>query len=146
MSLPKLLELAMQLAAAEEAARLSKQKENKQTKAIPRLYTYIGLKLPAVIYSDSGDGIIEEISIISPTKEYRIEITVSKYRVLYHTWEELSSISQYVNWLAAIEDNGSYNLTLYNIRYSDGVTVNLAPTKPGSYIVNNVIVKALSYT
>ena len=132
----KLLDLATAVASAEEVANklaeLLKQlvtveavvgERAKSTKVIIRK----SVEIPATVYEVGGDGVIEELNIISSFKEYMIVIKSGGSTVLTATWDDLSSVSEYVNWVVAYEDDGKYVLALKNVYFTGGASVYVAP-------------------
>ena len=133
----RLLDLASAVASAEEVANklaeLLKQlvavgavvgERAKSTKVIIRK----SVEIPATVYEVGGDGVIEELNIISSFKDYMIVIKSGGSTVLTATWDDLSSVSEYVNWVAAYEDGGKYVLALKNVHFTNGASVYVAPT------------------
>ena len=132
----KLLDLATAVASAEEVANqlaeLLKQlvtveavvgERAKSTKVIIRK----SVEIPATVYEVGGDGVIEELNIISSFKEYMIVIKSGGSTVLTATWDDLSSVSEYVNWVVAYEDGGKYVLALKNVYFTGGASVYVTP-------------------
>jgi len=124
----KPLELAFTIVSAEEVANklaeLLKQlvveavvrERAKSTKVIIRK----SVEIPATVYEVSGDGDIEELNVISSFKDYMIVIKSGGSTVLTATWDDLSSVSEYVDWVVAYEDDSKYVLAIKNVHFTGG--------------------------
>ena len=146
----KLLDLAFMIVASEEAGGVrvvSVPTEVVTRGAVSEPYIATGrsVEIPATIAEIEGDGVVEEVNIISTSSNYRITIRSGGKTVIDTSFDELYSISQYVNWVSAVvdEERGKYVLTLYNIPFSGGAVISLSPINVRRSKIDYYMVKAL---
>ena len=133
-----LLDWAVQLAIAEENARLAAEQlaRGVQVKVVqtpaPAYTTRVEKKkdveIPVTLIDETGQGKLKELIIKSSFNGYRLIVSVDG-RVLYSDdYEWFQDISQEVDEIAAFESNGTYVLHLSDIAFSNRIRVRVEPT------------------
>ena len=120
----KLLDLAFRIVASEEGRKvevITAPAETSTAAAVHEPYVVTGTSvvLPSTIAEIGGDGVIEELNVVSKTGNYRVKVLSGGRSVLNASFRDLQEISQYVSWVSAVfdEERGTYALTLYNIPF-----------------------------
>jgi hypothetical protein len=133
MSLPDLLKLALEIAAAEEVARglavpppapQRPPPEARSTKVI-RLKS---VRLPSVLVDAKGPGRLLELVAVSPTNAFALRV-VADGRALYddpYPWFE--SVSPLLEEVDAFSLDGSYVVRISGIEFRERLTVEAYPT------------------
>ena len=133
MSLPDLLKAALEIAAAEEAARglaapppppQQPPPEAPSTKVI-RLKS---VRLPSVLVDAKGSGRLLELVAVSPTNAFALKV-VADGRVLFddpYSWFE--SMSPLLEEVDAFSLDGSYTVRISGVEFRERLTVEAYPT------------------
>jgi len=139
MPLPRLLELALHIVSQEEAQanQLTKTVTTITKKLKQQIHIRKNLDTPTTIFSDKGEGKIDEITIISTTPDITIKIVVDNYIVINNSWNELNEISKYITWASTIEDDNNYIISLTNINYTNTIEI----TAYGNTKIKTAIIK-----
>jgi hypothetical protein len=137
MSLPDLLKLALEIAAAEEAARglavpppAPQQPPRPQAPEAPsaRVVRLRSVRLPSVLVDERGPGRLHELVVVSPTDGFALKV-VADGRVLFddpYPWFE--SVSPLLEGVDAFSLDGSYAVRISGIEFRERLTVEAYPT------------------
>ncbi len=132
-----LLDLALAIALAEELAEETAERVSERigvvvpavpvAQAVPstEVHDYADVRLPAT-YDIKCPATVSEAVIVSDKPDVLIDLAVDGVSVLYEDFRSLSKISQYSEWIDAIENNGIYVIRLSDISCKErlSLTVN----------------------
>jgi len=126
MSPRELLNLALQIAAQEEA-----QQTPTTLQSTAEGYSYIRIYNNPTIpfeFEDIGTGTLEELTIISPSNDFIVEIYSSNKQILRNTYEELASYSSFISWIGTTEYASNYVISISNIKYDKSLRIIVTST------------------
>ena len=133
----KLIDLAIQIVAAEENARLIAEsiKDKVQVEVTPtpslpitsRVIRDTNVKIPDTLIDLDGSGCIKEFVIKSSSVNYILKVYVDNLELYHNTYTWFENISQQVEEIDAFEDNGIYVLRLSNINFANGIKIAAEP-------------------
>jgi hypothetical protein len=137
-----LLMLASAILAAEEASR-----KLKSTIAKPRETRVIRITdaVSDTVISEDGPGKLIELVVISDSKEYGVSIAIDNVTVMDESFDWYQSISQYIDWIDAFEDNGSFVLRVTGLLFSSNLKISLRTASPGNVRFKEIIAKIEKY-
>jgi hypothetical protein len=129
-----LLDVAVRLAIAEEAARQVAGEVAKGLRVtvtatpVPPTVTKVihlrDVKLPATLVDEQGQGHMSELVIRSGTNEYVLKVIVDGIPLYHEHYSWFESMSQVVKEIAAFqEEDGTYILHLADIRFSKSLRI-----------------------
>jgi hypothetical protein len=133
-----LLDVAMRLAMAEETARQVAKEVTKgihvtvtATSAPPTITKVIhleGVRVPATLVDEQGQGRMSELVIRSRTNAYVLRVIVDGVQLYQERYSWFESISQVVKEVAAFqEEDGTYILHLADIHFSKSLKIMADP-------------------
>ena len=145
----RLLDWAMMIAAAEEAARMTQIQIAGPivVQALGRKYTTktgrdTDVTLPAKLLDEAGAGALKELVIWSSTDQYVLRV-IADGKIIYsaqYSW--FVTVSQEVREIAAFQaQDGRYVLHLSDIKFSKGIRVEAAPAGSSSVTLDEVFWK-----
>jgi hypothetical protein len=140
----KLLSMAIAVVAAEEAAReVARALAPARGVARPRSVRVVRLvdPRPGAILSESGPGRLDELVVISDSGNYELSVTADDVAVSSGPFSWYRSVSEYVEWIDAFEDNGTFVLRVSDIPFSRSLSVYFAPTAQSPVRVREVLAK-----
>jgi len=143
----RLLDWAMRIVEAEEMARSRVEVEVKPKPApVERVRSLVwhGRSVPfGTLIDESGCGVLRELVVKNGDKYFGLEVVVDGVYVYHKSWDEFNAISEYVDEVAAFEDDGTYILHLSDIKFSSMIKVVLRPVtvRPLSSTVSEVFYK-----
>jgi len=118
----------------------------KKTRTIgPTTQIKVGVHNPAIIINEKEPGGIEELVVISPSKNFSVIIESGGTTKLNKTWTQLSGISAQAIDIAAFTDpDGSYILNIKDYRWQENITLTLKSTS-GSILFSQVYANWYAY-
>jgi hypothetical protein len=140
----QLLSIAVAIVAAEEAAReLSRAVLTVPTPARPREVRVVRLvdPRPGVVVSESGPGRLVELVVLSDSGNYELYVTADGAIISSGPFSWYRSVSEYVEWIDAFEDNGTFVLRVSDVPFSRSLSVYLAPTAHSPVRFREVLAK-----
>jgi hypothetical protein len=144
MSADQLLSIAVAIVAAEEVAReLSRAVLTVPAPERPRGVRVVRLvdPRPGTIVSERGPGRLAELVVISDSDNYELYVTADGVAVSSGPFSWYRSVSEYVEWIDAFENNGTFVLRVSDVPFSRSLSVYLAPTAQSTVRVREVLVK-----
>ena len=142
----KLLDYAMQIVAAEEAARLISAKlprklvlevpEGKppvievhpvvQTKPTPSFVVDmrgVDIEGTKVLVDEKGYGKIQELLVVATDTDFSVKVRKDDEWILTRSYTEYEEISQYLEEVDAFESNGTYIVKINDIEFERNIRV-----------------------
>lgn len=138
----ELLMLASAILATEEASR-----KLKSTIAKPRETRIVRITdaVSDTVISEDGSGKLIELVVISDSKEYGMSIAIDNATIMNESFDWYQSISQYIDWIDAFEDNGSFVLRVTGLLFSSNLKISLRIASPGNVKFKEIIAKIEKY-
>lgn len=139
----KILDWAMLIVAAEEAARLAaKPAERLEVKpASTRIKRLRMVSIPATLIDESGTGVLRELLLKSKTKDYTLTVRVDGSEAYKNSWSWFKDISQEFEGVDAFEEDGVYVLHLSGLSFRESLKVTVKPTTTTPTILEEVLWK-----
>lgn len=133
----KLMEYAVLLAIAEEAARQVKVTVTTPVEPAPAQPTAVrrtivnksvDVTIPSTVVDDRGSGKLKEIVFVSDHPYFSVAVSVDGTQLFRESWSWFNSISPVLDEVSAFrDDNGDYVLHLTDISYGSRLTVSVEP-------------------
>jgi len=95
--------------------------------------------------SEDGSGKLIELVVISDSREYSVSIAIDNATVIDGSFEWYQSVSQYMDWIDAFEDNGSFVLRVTDLSFSSNLKISLKITSQGNVRFREIIAKIEKY-
>jgi hypothetical protein len=132
----KLLDLAFQVVAAEENARLVAERlaGRVQVEVAPsppvvsRVVRSVDVKIPATLIDEYGSGCLKEFLVKSTGKNYVLRVYVDGSELYHNSFSWFQDISQEVEEIDAFEEDGVYVLRLGDINFAKHVKIMAEPS------------------
>lgn len=123
-------ELALALIRQRQLAReLAKAQVKPQAQPVP--YTRVGrlhdVAIPETFIDEHGAGVLKEFMVKSLDKGFVVRVYVDGVELYGDSFDQLSSISQEVEEVAAFQSEGIYVLHLSDISFSESLKVVVEP-------------------
>jgi hypothetical protein len=135
MSLPDLLRLALELAAAEEAARwvsVGAPQPPPQPPAPEAPSTKVvrlkSVRLPSVLVDAKGPGRLLELVAVSPTDGFALRVVADGRALFDDPYPWFESMSPLLEGVDAFSLDGSYVVRISGIEFRERLTVEAYPT------------------
>lgn len=97
------------------------------------------------VLSEDGSGKLIEMVVISDSREYSVSIAIDNATVMDGSFDWYQSISQYMDWIDAFEDNGSFVLRVADLSFSSSLKISLKTSSTGSVKFREIIAKIEKY-
>jgi len=138
----ELLMLASAILAAEEASR-----KLSSTIAKPRETRVVRITDAEsdTVISEDGPGKLIELVVISDSREYGVSIAIDNTTIMDGSFDWYQSVSQYMDWIDAFEDNGSFILRVTGLLFSSNLKISLRIASPGNVRFREIIAKIEKY-
>jgi len=150
----RLIELAIALAIAEEIRTTERVVERvvevgEVGRAVGETKTIdlSNVRVPNTVVSIRGDGILSELSIVSPSKDFRVTVRSGERNVLNVSWDDVSRISQFVSWLDAVYDQetGKYSMVVRDVQFKGLLQVVVEPLTTTLTSLDRVLAKVVIF-
>ncbi len=144
----RLLDWAVQLAVAEETAREMARVKAEKVKvelAPPKPVTRVVelkdrlVKAELTVFEAKAPGSLHELMLRSSDKEYSIMLVTDGILKLYKSWDEMQAVSQYLDTVAAFEENGEYILHVKDFSWLESAYAVVSVKKPMNF--SNIFIK-----
>jgi hypothetical protein len=97
------------------------------------------------VLSEDGSGKLIELVVISDSREYSVSIAIDNATVMDGSFDWYQSISQYMDWIDAFEDDGSFVLRVADLSFSSSLKISLKTSSTGSVKFREIIAKIEKY-
>lgn len=148
--------IAVDLALAEEKASLEAEYLTKQLspylesiisntlKPKTSIISYNNIQVPKTILSDDGKGKIDELVIVSSSKDYALEVVADNKLLYDNEWDWFNTITEAVEEMSAFVNGSKFILHLSDIKFTENIMVRLKPTS-NPITVDTIFIKLEKY-
>jgi len=144
----ELLDWALQLAIAEEAARAKVEVKPVEVKpALPptpktKIKSMTDVKIPAVLLDEKGAGCLKELLIKSSRKDYRLRMYGDDQQLYDNTFDWFQNISQQTEEISAFtSEDGFYILHISDIKFAKNLKLELEPLTTETFKIEQAFYK-----
>jgi len=119
---PPHLQVSVALLVAEEIAEEVARRIPTPKPPTSKVDVFREVKLPEII-DVPGSGVLDELTVMSRSGDYGVSIYVGGRLMLIGSFKDLMELSEYVNWISAVENNGRYVLVVRDVGFQGGISI-----------------------
>lgn len=108
------------------------------------IVSYNNIQIPKTILYVDGSGKVDELVIVSSSKDYAIEVVADDEQLYDNEWDWFNMITEVVEEISAFVNDSKFILHLSDIKFTENIMVRLKPTS-NPITVDTIFIKLEKY-